>query len=216
MNFIFDASLVLYLPLYTLDGDALMSRDAYGHLCTVVGAKWTPHGMLLDGNDDHCHVSDAPSLRCPDAVTVEAWVYPKSFTGENTILCKGAMGAGAGYAVCHSVNNDGKVRFIIAWGAWPDEVALDAAAAMKLDDWNHVACTYDGTTMKIFWNAVADKNTAQPASYSTGTAMLRMGTNPGAGGSWYSGQIAEVRVYHRALSQLEIQHNYLATKWRYR
>jgi len=50
-DFIFDPSLVLYLPLYQLDGWAFMSRDAYGHLCSVTGAKWTPQGRDLDEQD---------------------------------------------------------------------------------------------------------------------------------------------------------------------
>ena len=52
MDFIFDPSLVLYLPLYQPDGASFASRDAYGHLCTVTGALWTPQGRTFDGADD--------------------------------------------------------------------------------------------------------------------------------------------------------------------
>ena len=41
MGFIFDPSLVLYLSLWKLDGDSFMSKDAYGHLCTVTGALYS-------------------------------------------------------------------------------------------------------------------------------------------------------------------------------
>ena len=53
MNFIFDPSLVLYLPLHQRDGSSFMSKDAYGHVCTVTGAVWTPEGRLFDGVDDY-------------------------------------------------------------------------------------------------------------------------------------------------------------------
>ena len=46
-RFKYDPSLVLYLPLGELDGDKFMSRDAYGHLCAVTGATWTPNSRRL-------------------------------------------------------------------------------------------------------------------------------------------------------------------------
>ena len=52
MNFIFDPSLVLYLPLYQLDGASFVSKDAHGHLCSVTGALWRPNGRWFDGTDD--------------------------------------------------------------------------------------------------------------------------------------------------------------------
>ena len=48
-RFKLDPSLVLYLPLYELDGSSFRSRDAYGHLATVTGALWTPQGRTLMG-----------------------------------------------------------------------------------------------------------------------------------------------------------------------
>ena len=72
MDFIFDPSMVLYLPLYELDGASFMSKDAYGHLCTVTGALWTSQGRDFDGIDD--------SITLPTAfdsltdLTLEAWL----------------------------------------------------------------------------------------------------------------------------------------------
>jgi hypothetical protein len=185
-------------------------------LGSVTGALWRPDGRHFDGSDDYIQVPDATSLRCPDAVTIESWVYPLSITGEQTVGCKGAMGSGAGYAVTHSINNDGKVRFIIAWGTWPSEYTLDSARALSQDAWNHLVCSFDGTKMRIFINALQDPNTATPSSSSAGTNNFNIGTNPGAGGSWFEGRMGELRIYCRALTHQEVQRNYLATKWRYR
>ena len=52
MDFIFDPSLVLYLPLGQLDGTSFVSQDAYGHLCTVTGTVWGSRGRYFDGADD--------------------------------------------------------------------------------------------------------------------------------------------------------------------
>lgn len=47
-----DPYLKLYLPLYELDGSSFMSKDAYGHLCTVTGALWRPNGRWFDKTSD--------------------------------------------------------------------------------------------------------------------------------------------------------------------
>ena len=52
-RFLLDPSLVLYLPLYQLDGASFMSRDAYGHLGVNYGSTWTPQGRSFDGVDDY-------------------------------------------------------------------------------------------------------------------------------------------------------------------
>ena len=70
MNFIFDPYLVLYLPLYELDGASFMSKDAYGHLCTVIGALWRPNGRYFDGIDDRIDLGIA---LLGNANTLEIW-----------------------------------------------------------------------------------------------------------------------------------------------
>ena len=40
-------------------------------------------------------------------------------------------------------------------------------------------------------------------------------TDAGFGSTWYDGTIGEVWLNNRAKTQLEIQHDMLATKWRY-
>ena len=61
-SFILDPTLRLYLPLWKLDGASFASRDAYGHLCTPVGAFWTPQGYDFDGVDDKITVTHHASL----------------------------------------------------------------------------------------------------------------------------------------------------------
>ena len=56
MDLIFDSGLTLYLPFYRLDGSSLISKDAYGHSCTVNGAAWRTQGRYFDGIDDRIAV----------------------------------------------------------------------------------------------------------------------------------------------------------------
>ena len=72
MNFIYDPSLVLYLPFYQLDGASFMSKDKHGYPCTVTGALWRPDGHYFDGTDDKIVVPDAASLDITTGITIEA------------------------------------------------------------------------------------------------------------------------------------------------
>ena len=70
-DFIYDPYLALCLPLYMLDGASFMSRDAYGHLCTVTGALWRPNGRYFDGVDDLISIPSHASL---DTLATPAYI----------------------------------------------------------------------------------------------------------------------------------------------
>ena len=69
-GFISDPSLVLYLPLYQLDGTAITSKDAYGHLCSVTGVTWRPDGRCFDGVDDEIDCGNGSSIQIGGAITI--------------------------------------------------------------------------------------------------------------------------------------------------
>ncbi len=103
-DFIFDPYLKLYLPLYELDGASFMSRDAYGHLCTVTGAFWTPRGYSFDGGRDYINAGSHSvfTLGTLDW-TFEFWVYASALvddaiimataTGKKNVALSGVAGA---------------------------------------------------------------------------------------------------------------------------
>ena len=74
MDFIFDPSLALYLPLYELDGASFMSKDAYGHSCTAIGALWRPNGRWLDGINDYINCGADTSFDISGTMTLEVWM----------------------------------------------------------------------------------------------------------------------------------------------
>ena len=84
-DFIYDPSLVLYIPLHQLDGSLFMSQDAYGHLCTVTGAAWTLQGYDFDGTDDKidCGSNTILDNLFDGGGTVLAWINVDT-DGENS------------------------------------------------------------------------------------------------------------------------------------
>jgi len=218
---------VLYLPLYELDGASFMSRDAYGHLCTVTGALWKPNGRLFDG-DDHIAIADHAALDVSPTMTVLVWSnattpvanYRTFFchydlNGQRAWALSGhGSGAGAGYGRLQTLaSDDGSFDAGHQYDLYTNAVVIDGS-------WHLFGITWDAGSGILYVDGAAPAQTEATAEISTihaSTADLTIGAqlNSGAAARWIIGTIGEVWLYNRALSSLEIQRNYLATKWRY-
>jgi len=214
-DFIFDPSLVLYLPLHHLDGASFMSKEAYGHLATVTGALWTPRGRDFDGVDDYINCGHPLSLNfTSEDFSIEAWIKPDSLTSNPNIFAKGSavtegyffrlLSDGSGY-LCTNQS-----------GAW--QLSYFPFGCITTGVWQYVACSRSGAVVKIYKDGI-DVTTnpgthLDPVSAPTRDAVI--GIHPDkVQTELFDGLIGEVRIYNRALTPLGIQHNYLATKWRY-
>jgi hypothetical protein len=219
MNFVFDTSLVLYLPLYELDGASFASKDAYGHRCTVTGALWRPNGHYFDGVDDYMEVPHHSGQLLTTGGSVEAWIKPEGW-GEGT--------NGQGLIVDKSAGLAGNDGFEMRLDGLSDLLLVringgtsrnSGSFSISLGNWHHVVATWDNTGYTIICvngeKSGAPGVSADPAGITT-TNNLRIGNRSGATDRTFDGLIGEVRIYNRDLTLQEIQHNYLATKWRYR
>ena len=213
MDFIFDPSLVLYLPLYKLDGASFMSRDAYGHLCTVTGAVWTPQGRDFDGNDDY--ITQATFLdTMPSALTIEMWAKAQGGAGTERPLFQkeNVIGQDRIWASIAGANN---TLWFSTEGGNLGAKSVNGGD-LSLDAWYHLVSIYEaGKALKCYVNTV-ESTGATADTIGDGTAEDFYIGNVWAKNLAWDGLIPEVRIYNRALTPLEIQHNYLATKWRYR
>ncbi len=74
---------------------------------------------------------------------------------------------------------------------------------MPLNQWSHIATTYDGVNHKLFVNGAQVAAIARSGSLATSANSLSIGANT-PWGEYFSGLIDEVRIYNRALSASEI------------
>jgi len=208
MGFIFDPSLVLYLPLYDLDGGSFMSKDAYGHLCPVTGALWTPQGRYFDGTDDE--------IRCGKHIALQA-------TTDTTILVWANPTDGAYDCIVHKTNKAGTDRYTLwAIGRTFKECQNDGGyyvgdSTAPTGVWTLFGLTFGSTGFRMSLNGVAHGVDATNTSVmTTGTYQELMIGEDMTGSYDFKGLMGEVWIFSRILSLVEIQGIYLATKWRYR
>jgi len=80
LHWLYDPSLVLWLPFKEGSGTTVGDLSGYGNNGTIYGATWQMinkkgWGLSFDGEDDWMDVSDSPSLRIGDSnATWEVWV----------------------------------------------------------------------------------------------------------------------------------------------
>ncbi len=212
MDFIFDPNLVLYLPLYKLDGASFMSKDAYGHLCTVTGALWRPNGSLFDGTDDYITIPNSSSLAISDVLTICSWVKTTRTTQE-VILGKNYFE----YEVS-LVQTSNRMQAYYGNGSNFSSVKTDNVTPDIWDDRFHhvtVVIRKDGSGTGFFVDGNYIETDTSGSSYKgSGTTDIYVGVRNDMSLD-FKGTIGEIQVYNRALTPQEIQHNYLATKWRY-
>ncbi len=213
-GFIFDPSLVLYLPLHKLDGASIVSCDAYGHLCSVTGAIWTPQGRSFDGLDDNITSGAHAALAIANTITLEAWVNPFTIAAGTMTLFEVNAGVNSGISLNVNQGAGGKMQGWFygtdsAWHGTPGTAVLTAGRFL------HLVITYDKKQFKEFANGIFQDQSAYTVAIEIGSTQSAHVGESYAGSNDFQGTVGEVRIYNRALTPLEIQQNYLATKWRY-
>jgi len=210
MGFIFDPSLVLYLPLYELDGSSFMSRDAYGHLATVVGATWTPRGRIFDGSDDKLDITSSllSGTKDTDQKTIGFWVSTPNTTGHGNIVCVRDAGGNNWQLYRKSATYDLYIH--------SDDINQDTGYDYPQNRFVQITAIIDGIAdqWQIYVNGLWEY-TYQGANFAAdnGGNAFRLGSDSSG---YLNGTCGEAWIYNRRLTPAEIQHNFLVTKWRYR
>jgi hypothetical protein len=145
---------------------------------------------------DVIEVADSASLDVETAVTFTAWIRPE-VTSETFVLYREDINGGSGL-----FSFDIFPGFIRCSLKRPEggSAALQGTTAIQQGVWQHVAVTWDGTTMRAYYNGQPDGTSRfdGPMAVSDGNLFI------GRYYSGFEGDIDEVRIYDRALSENDL------------
>jgi len=180
--------------------------------------------LELDGADDYVEIPDDDSLDLTNEITMEAWVKPgqqsdSTCTGGGIILNKE-------YSYEIAITKDNSVEWALAGptGNPPSQWQwYNTWVTISQNVWSHIVVTYSPPIAKTYINGELVDTfdvTNHPYHYSTdlipSDLKLDIGARttpldhphcPGVN-SFFNGEIDEVAIYNRALTQEEIQHRY--------
>jgi LruC domain-containing protein len=178
---------------------------ADGNNGTITGATWTPgiSGSCLhfNGSTDWVKVLKAPNLDLATSITMMAWAK----TEENKTVKIFQKGDWDGHGL-----GQGK------WDGWNGHIRLSNNTSVSLhwgdglpvlNEWYHLAMTYDGVTMKFYVNGQLKNSQPVSGELKLNTRDVSIGSDNGAQ-KFFIGSIDEVKIFGVALSQTEIQANF--------
>jgi hypothetical protein len=159
----------------------------------------------------YIRVPDSPDLNFTSSMTLAAWYFCDSFsTTWPPILKKTGIGASedGGYTLemnASPVWGDGTSGPAIIFISDSENVNWAGANGhMSTEGWHFVAGTYDGSSMKLYYDGVLVKSNAYSGNLIPSTNDLNIGRDPFRTERYFNGRIDDIRIYSRALTADEI------------
>jgi hypothetical protein len=158
----------------------------------------------FNGVNAYIKIADSQSLDITNAITIMAWVYPKTrqtVSDRDGIVIKG----GAYYL---TITPTGYVAVYFYGLANPGYHV--GAIIVPLNQWSLIATTYDSATgkIRIYVNNNLDREISTSGVISTTTNQLAIGSEWTGSSRFFNGSIANVQIYNTALTPQEIQYLY--------
>jgi hypothetical protein len=153
----------------------------------------------FDGTNDYIEVADSAALDITSELTIAAWIYMRTTPSElHTIVSKDTN-----YEY-HIDNN----RHLYWW--WNDSNgttrSLTTTSQIALNQWYHVAVTYQSGAQRMYINGVLQGTTGNyTGTLATNDLPLYVGTDWNLIARAFDGYIDEVRVIADALTLAEVQ-----------
>jgi hypothetical protein len=161
----------------------------------------------FDGSSGSVLVPDSPSLRFTNAMTIEAWINPRTSGSYHEIISKW-FGVANQLSYTATIEPPGTAYFLVSSDGKTttsnvNYIVLRSVNTVPLNQWTHFAVTYDGVSIKIYLNGALENQAAWNKGIFPGTSPLLIGAAYNQ--SLFNGLIDEPTLYNRALSADEIQ-----------
>jgi len=181
----------------TVNGATLTSDK-----CENENSAYKFDGGQINGNGDYIEVPNSSSLNNLEKISVSFWTRRFTNVGaEHRIIGKHSNEGDMGWAFSWEWRNTDfkEIYFKIANGE------VITGGNIPTNEWVHIVGTYDGTTNKLYVNgSLIAENQSTGNEVLNANVSLDIGRFLASGIAYYKGEIDEVRIYNRAISNSEI------------
>lgn len=151
-------------------------------------------GLALDCTNSGDYASIPDLNTNTNNFTISAWVKPNAIQGEYTgIVMNDGTAAGLNF------RPDNYLAYHWPGGAW----WWDSGLVVPVDEWSHVALVVTPSSITVYLNGVGSTHNTSAQTVDINT--MKIGSYQGWGGRNMNGQIDEVAIWNRSLSQEEIR-----------
>ncbi|MBI5830741.1 MAG: LamG domain-containing protein, partial [Armatimonadetes bacterium] len=205
--------LVARWPLAEGQGSSVAGGGWSGQLTNK--PRWTKEGgrpavRLSDSARQFIDFGSPPAADLTGALTMLLWVrYEPTETWYPALLGKGYEATGT-YGL--HIRPGRTLWFEIDGPDGTRNTYNPTDACLSPGQWNQVAATYDGATMRVYLNGrEVGPGKAVATAIRTNTEPLRFGWLGSYG--FFNGDVRDIRLYRRAMSAAEVAGRYLAERW---
>jgi len=175
------------------------------HNGAISGATWgtgiSGSCLVFNGSSDNVNVANAATLNPVTSLTMMAWAK----TGENKMAKIFQKGDWDGHGIAQDI-----------WNGWQGGVRLSNNTSHTLEwgqgvpllnEWYHLAITYDGATLKLFVNGQLKNSQPLTGNLKVNNRSISIGSD-NASQKFFNGSIDEVAFFGVALTPDEIMDYY--------
>jgi hypothetical protein len=190
------------------DSEGGITGTAIGGLTYGVTGPLSPGdtttAITFDGTADYITATDIYDFPGVLPFSIGLWIKPNAYAGAGTsdrLLAKLATaGTTNGWELMLNETGLAKIQRTVA-GVAAIATAVTAAA---LGSWTHVVGTYDGATLTIYVNGVAEATQADAGVLPGNASLVTIGRAAHAAGNYYDGTAGNVAIWARALPAGEV------------
>ncbi|MBD3347102.1 MAG: hypothetical protein GF401_18765 [Chitinivibrionales bacterium] len=167
--------------------------------------------LTLDGVDDYVRIPHSASLDITSEITMIAWVNISTYLEYAPILFKGGNDdpnalttGGSSYGIIQSGvrkgTSAGKLRI-----SCPSTRQTETSTMVRPSTWTHIAVTYDASEgIKVYFDGALESEFPPDGEIASSTSPLFFGVEFTGGDEFWDGQLDEIMVFNRVLSESDI------------
>jgi len=163
-------------------------------ICFISLITAQDHALNFDGNNDYVLIQDHTNLDLTENYTLEAWIFPESFSWLAGVISKYHTNAANGYMLRLTHQSP-------YTGLGFDEVVTNTGV-LNGNQWYHIAAVNDAGDRTLYINGSEYSLTGTPLNVVANNNPLRIGSD--YGGRYFDGRIDEIRIWNVPRSQDDI------------
>jgi hypothetical protein len=178
------------------------------------GPVYSNGAITFDGVDDNVQLGNATNIISSNqsAITVESWVKTNVVGSYKKIIITGpSVGQGVQGIYLSLGPSPSYVYFGVITNLGSN--SADYASTISTTQYNHIVGTYDSSLIRLYLNGSLLASSSLSGNIATG-GIARISGYSNNNEVW-NGNISNIKIYNKALSQTEITQNFNALRGRY-
>lgn len=185
-------------------GNNLHGRTFNGVLASSVspalsGDPGTCAFAQFNGSNRYIETADNNLLDISTNLTIGVWVRPTSRPSGSNL--RAILSKDGNYEIMQ--RSDGRILWRWTESGGTNRTLLSDNAIAN-NSWTHVLIRYTSGSQRIYLNGVENSSSTRNANLQTNSSTLQLGQDHGAANSFFAGDLDELRIYARALTNSQI------------